>query len=73
VSFTVSLAQALERAGVDYAVLVDGENDLDVVVAPRSLRRVREVLERFGAIVQVQDYEAPSSRLFVQRLAAGPR
>jgi hypothetical protein len=72
VSFTVSLAQALERAGVDYAVLVDGENDLDVVVAPRSLRRVREVLERFGAIVQVQDYEAPSSRLFVLRLAAGP-
>jgi len=72
-SFTVSLARALEHAGVDYSVLVDGDNDLDLVVAPRSLRRVRDVLERFGPIVQVHDYEAPSSRLFVVRLAAGPR
>jgi hypothetical protein len=72
-SFTHSLAHALDRAGVDYAVLVDGETDLDLVVSPPALPLVREVLQRFGPIVQIHDYEAPYSRLFVVRLPEGPR
>jgi len=73
VSFTVELARALDRARVDYAVLVDGDNDLDLAVAPRSLRIVQDVLSRFGPVVQAHDYEVPYSRLLVVRLADGPR
>ena len=72
-TFTTALARALDRAGVDYSVLVDGDNDLDLVVAPGSMRFVRDVLSRFGPIVQMHDYEVPSSRLFVVRLPDGPR
>jgi thymidylate kinase len=72
-SFTADLARALDRARVDYAVLVDGDNDLDLVVAPGSLRTAQEVLLRFGPIVQAHDYEVPRSRLLVVRLPDGPR
>src|SRR3954469_1292076 len=72
-SFTIRLGCALECAHVDYAVLVDGDNDLDLVVAPGSMRIVQEVLSRFGPIVQAHDYEVPYSRLLVVRLPDGPR